>query len=98
MTEATIPAPAQGADSVSAPVPASAPASPSPHSSPSFNGGPVPSSQVDSNKFPIREDYAAALLTEKLGTIASPEEPLAEAPEPVEVTATTPDEEDFSLG
>jgi hypothetical protein len=62
MTEATIAAPAPAAAS-----PTSAPA-PAP-STPSFSGAPAPASNVDPAKFPIREDYAAALLTEKLAAI-----------------------------
>jgi hypothetical protein len=66
MTEATIAAPAPGAAPVSAPVVAPAPAAPAP----SFGGsGSVPASAVDPGKFPIREDYAAALLKEKLGQV-----------------------------
>jgi hypothetical protein len=68
MTEATIAAPAPAA----APTPAPAPAAPP---TPSFGGGSVPTSSVDPGKFPIREDYAAALLTEKLAAIPAPEEP-----------------------
>src|ERR1700692_2431094 len=66
MTEATIAAPAPAA----APTPTPAPAAPP---TPSFGGGSVPTSSVDPGKFPIREDYAAALLTEKLAAI--PAEP-----------------------
>jgi hypothetical protein len=66
MTEATIAAPAPGAEPVSTPTPSPSPAAPSP----SFGGGgSVPTSQVDPGKFPIREDYAAALLKEKLAAI-----------------------------
>ena len=36
---------------------------------PSFGGGSVPTTTIDPGKFPIREDYAAALLKEKLGAI-----------------------------
>src|SRR3984957_10901443 len=61
MTEATIAAPAPAA----APIPAPTPAP----SAPAFGGGSVPASNVDPGKFPIREDYAAALLTEKLAAI-----------------------------
>jgi hypothetical protein len=94
MTEATIAAPAPGAVPVSAPAPAPSPAPAAPSA---FS--PAPVSQVDPGKFPIREDYAAALLKEKLAAIHSepgqvppsdgqPEptdEPavVAEAPEPV---------------
>ena len=66
MTEATIAAPAPAA----APTPAPAPA---PSHLPSFGGGSVPASNVDPGKFPIREDYAAALLTEKLAAIPQPD-------------------------
>jgi len=94
MTEATITAPAPGAAPISAPSPAAAPAS----STPSLASGSVPTSQVDPGKFPIREDYAAALLKEKLAAIpppdqrpatdeeviavADPSEPLVEPDEP----------------
>jgi len=94
MTEATITAPAPGAAPTSAPSPAAAPAS----STPSLASGSVPTSQVDPGKFPIREDYAAALLKEKLAAIpppdqrpatdeeviavADPSEPLVEPDEP----------------
>src|ERR1700744_2903425 len=102
MTEATIAAPAPAA----APTPAPAPAAPP---APSFGGGSVPTSNVDPGKFPIREDYAAALLTEKLAAIPASDEPLAIVEEtvtvaepaepPTEVPAievsTAPEEEDF---
>ncbi len=94
MTEATITAPAPGAAPI--PAPSSAPAPPS--STPSVASGSVPTSQVDPGKFPIREDYAAALLKEKLAAIpppdsqpdiveevlavADPSEPLVEPDEP----------------
>ena len=94
MTEATITAPAPAAEPVSAPAPAAAPA-------PSI---PAPTSSVDPGKFPIREDYAAALLIEKLGAIPAPDEPVAPAVEvtevvPVDATAAPapPEEEDFQL-
>ena len=94
MTEDTMVAPAPAAS----PAPSSAPAS-APVAAPV--AAPPAASSVDPGKFPIREDYAAALLTEKLGAIAPPEEPAAEpeapAVEPVEVTAAPPEEEDFSL-
>jgi hypothetical protein len=103
MTEATIAAPAPAAAPTPAPAPAPSPA-------PSFGGGSVPTSTVDPGKFPIREDYAAALLTEKLAAIPATDEPPAiveevvapaeptEAPEPAaEVTPATPEEEDFQL-
>ena len=70
MTEATITAPAPGAAPISAPSSAPAPAS----STPSLASGSVPTSQVDPGKFPIREDYAAALLKEKLAAIPSPDQ------------------------
>jgi hypothetical protein len=105
MTEATIAAPAPAA----APTPAPAPAAPTP----SFGGGSVPTSSVDPGKFPIREDYAAALLTERLAAIpaleeppavieetvvvAQPAEPPAEVPETPVEVSTTPAEEDFQL-
>jgi hypothetical protein len=85
MTEATIAAPAPGAAPVSPPAasPAPAPAAPAP----SFGGGSsVPTSTVDPGKFPIREDYAAALLKEKLGEVHAPEEQPAPAVEPATVT------------
>src|SRR5271168_4452102 len=64
MTEDTMVAPAPAAS----PAPSSAPA-PAPVASPV--AAPAAVSSVDPGKFPIREDYAAALLTEKLGAIAS---------------------------
>jgi hypothetical protein len=77
MTEATIAAPAPAA----APTPAPAPAAPP---TPSFGGGSVPTSSIDPGKFPIREDYAAALLTEKLAAIpAEPEQVSAVDEQPV---------------
>lgn len=106
MNEATITAPAPAAAPAPAPVPAAPPAPPAP----SFGSGSVPTSSVDPGKFPIREDYAAALLTEKLAAIPAPDEPPPiveetviateppqEVPEPlVEVTPTS-EEEDFQL-
>jgi hypothetical protein len=93
MTEDTMVAPAPAAS----PAPSSAPA---PVAAP-VAAAPVPVSSVDPGKFPIREDYAAALLTEKLGQISAPEEPasdpVAEAEAPVEVSADAPAEEDFQL-
>ena len=81
MTEDTMVAPAPAAS----PAPSSAPA-PAPATTPVAAS--AAASSVDPGKFPIREDYAAALLTEKLGAIASPEEaaaePVVEAAEPVE--------------
>src|SRR6201996_3221346 len=91
MTEDTMVAPAPAAS----PAPSSAPA-PAPVAAPAAT---TVASSVDPGKFPIREDYAAALLTEKLGAIASPEEPAAEPvveAVPVEAVAA-PDEEDFQL-
>jgi hypothetical protein len=80
MTEATIAAPAPAAAPISpastgqaAPTPAPAAAPASSPSAPSF-GGSVPTSKVDPGKFPIREDYAAALLKEKLAAIPAVEE------------------------
>jgi hypothetical protein len=93
MTEATIAVPAPAAEPVSTPAPAPTPA-------PST---PAPTSSVDPGKFPIREDYAAALLSEKLGAIPAPDEPVAPAVEitevvPVEAAAPAPpEEEDFQL-
>jgi hypothetical protein len=85
MTEATIVAPAPAAAApVSAPAASPAPAAPAP----SFGGGgSAPTSQVDPVKFPIREDYAAALLKEKLGAIP----PSAEQPAPVDEPAAMPE-------
>jgi hypothetical protein len=85
MTEATIVAPAPAAAApVSAPAASPAPAAPAP----SFGGGgSAPTSQVDPGKFPIREDYAAALLKEKLGAIP----PSAEQPAPVDEPAAMPE-------
>ncbi len=84
MTEGTLTAPAPGAAVVSAPHTAAAPTpapSPAP-ATPSFGGrGSTPTSSVDPGKFAIREDYAAALLKEKLGALQS-------GP-PGEVSATT---------
>jgi hypothetical protein len=90
MTEATIAAQAPAAAPVSAPIATPAPAAPAP----SFGGaGSTPTSQVDPGKFPIREDYAAALLKEKLGAIHGqpgqvppPEEQPVPADEPVVMT------------
>jgi hypothetical protein len=83
MTEATIAAPAPA---VAAPAPApSAPvATATPAAAPAV---PVVSdvapvvSQIDPAKFPIREDYAAALLAEKLAAIPAAEETVAAAVE-----------------
>ena len=102
MTEATIAAPAPAAAPVSAPIASPAPAAPAP----SFGGaGSTPASTVDPGKFPIREDYAAALLKEKLGAIppTSPDEPVVvpEVSSPVadvvETPVEAPVEEDFQL-
>src|ERR1700689_2633424 len=94
MTEDTMVAPAPAASPAPSSAPVAAPVTPP-------VAAPAATSSVDPGKFPIREDYAAALLTEKLGAIASPEEaaaePVVEAAEPVEVTAAPPEEEDFSL-
>ena len=82
MTEATIAAPATGAAPVSTPTSSPSPAAPTP----SFGGGgSVPASTVDPGKFPIREDYAAALLKEKLGALPASEEQRVPADEPVAV-------------
>ena len=71
MTEATIAAPSQGAAPISTTTASPAPAAPAP----SFGGGgSVPTSTVDPGKFPIREDYAAALLKEKLAALPESEE------------------------
>ena len=68
MTEVTITAPA--AAPVAAPATAPAPvSSPAPAAAAPVSS---PVSAVDPGKFPIREDYAAALLTEKLAAIPSP--------------------------
>jgi hypothetical protein len=100
MTEATIAAPAPAA-AAATPAPAPAP-SPAPVAAPSISA--APTSSVDPGKFPIREDYAAALLKEKLAALplvsdetpAVVEEPAApaEIPEP---SPATPVEEDFQL-
>src|ERR1700691_4367396 len=83
MTEATIAAPAPGAAPVSTPVVSPAPAAPAP----SFgSGSSVPASTVDPGKFPIREDYAAALLKEKLAALPASEEQPVPADEPLAVT------------
>jgi hypothetical protein len=82
MTEATIAAPAPGVAPTPAPAVSPAPATPAP----SFGGsGSVPASTVDPGKFPIREDYAAALLKEKLAALPPSEEPSAPVDEPVTV-------------
>jgi hypothetical protein len=69
MTEATLAAPAPAAAPVAGPTPAPSPA---PVAAPSFAA--KPTSTVDPGKFPIREDYAAALLKEKLAAIPAVEE------------------------
>ena len=84
MTEATLaaPAPAATAPAPTAPSasgPASAPAPAS--AAPSVTSDAAPVSQVDPAKFPIREDYAAALLAEKLAAIPAVEETVAVAVE-----------------
>ena len=84
MTEATLaaPAPAATAPAPTAPSasgPASAPAPAS--AAPSVTSDAAPVSQVDPAKFPIREDYAAALLAEKLAAIPAAEETVAVAVE-----------------
>jgi hypothetical protein len=99
MTEATIAAPAPAA---AAPTPAPAPvATPAPVAAPA----PAPVSNVDPNKFPIREDYAAALLNEKLTALAPAEEPAVVVEEAVVAEAVAEEapateaapEEDFQL-
>ena len=62
MTEATIAAPAPAAAPTPAPVPV-------PFAAPAPSLSSAPTSSVDPGKYPIREDYAAALLTEKLEQI-----------------------------
>jgi hypothetical protein len=93
MTEETIAAPAPVAAPIAAPSTAPAPIA-------------APTSTVDPGKFPIREDYAAALLTEKLAGIPSPEAPpevteevIAPSPDEVaeEPAPAAPEEEDFQL-
>ena len=82
MSEVTITAPAAPA---AAPVAAPAPA---PVAAPAPAPTTAAVSSVDPGKFPIREDYAAALLTEKLAAI----EPTPEiAPVVVEETVTVAD-------
>jgi hypothetical protein len=97
MTEATIAAPAPVSAPASAPIAAPAPAAPAP----SFGGGgSVPSSAVDPGKFPIREDYAAALLKEKLAALPESEEQPAPADEPValaEPSLETPDAQEAAI-
>jgi hypothetical protein len=68
MTEATIAAPVPAAAPINAGTPAPASAPPSVPSTPSV-GGSVPPTKSDPGKFLIREDYAAALLKEKLAAI-----------------------------
>jgi len=96
MTEATIAAPAPAAATVSAPAPAAAAAPASTPSTPSF-GGLVPTSTVDPGKFPIREDYAAALLKEKLGAITPVAEQPALSDEPITATASVAEEAPASV-
>jgi hypothetical protein len=92
MTEATIAAPAPAA---AAATPIAAPAT-----APAPSSAPAPASQVDPGQFPIREDYAAALLNEKMAAIPAAEEPAEPVAEPVveaaPVQETVP-EEDFQL-
>jgi hypothetical protein len=97
MTEATIAAPAPAAAPISpastgqaaaAPAPAAAPASTP--STPSY-GGSVPTSKVDPGKFPIREDYAAALLKEKLAAIPAVEEQPGVSDELIAVVDSAPE-------
>jgi len=102
MTEATIaaPAPAAAAAAPPAPVAEPAPAAPAAPAAPSL--APAPASTVDPGKFPIREDYAAALLNEKLAAIETPEEPVVveEPAEPVvepAVEEAPAPEDDFQL-
>ncbi len=81
MTEATLAAPAPAA-AAPAPAPAapSAPApAPAPVASPVISETAPVASQVDPAKYPIREDYAAALLAEKLAAIPTAEETIAVA-------------------
>lgn len=84
--EATIAAPAPTAAPVAAPTsaPVSAPVSaPAQSSTPTFTRGGV-SSTVDPSAHPIREDYAAAVLKEKLAAIpeVSEEAPAVEVADP----------------
>ena len=101
MTEATIAAPAPAAPTPAVPAPSAAPAP-----APSFVGEAAPVSNVDPGKFPIREDYAAALLNEKLSALAPAEEPapvvteetVVEEPVAEETAvAAAPEEENFEL-
>jgi hypothetical protein len=99
MTEATIAAPAPAAAAAAPPAPVAAPAPAAP-AAPSL--APAPASTVDPGKFPIREDYAAALLNEKLAAIETPEEPVVveEPAEPVVAPAVEEapaPEDDFQL-
>jgi hypothetical protein len=68
---------------VTAPAPVAAPVA---AASPAPAAAPARASQVDPGKFPIREDYAAALLTEKLAEI-TPSSPPEAAPAPSEEVA-----------
>ena len=92
-------------ETIAAPAPVAAPA-PAQISAPAPIA--APTSTVDPGKFPIREDYAAALLTEKLAEIPSPappepgpvsEEVIAPAPDVVaeEPAPVAPEEDDFQL-
>ncbi|MGC2399472.1 MAG: hypothetical protein WA510_06810 [Acidobacteriaceae bacterium] len=67
MTQETIAAAAPAVEPTPAPAPGPGP---TPNAaSPSFASGTVPTSSVDPGKFPGREEYAAALLAEKLSAL-----------------------------
>lgn len=84
MTEATVTAPSVGADAVSAPVSTPAPAAAT------FGGkGSNPTTSVDPGKYAIREDYAAALLKEKLTALHGE---ASQVPSP-ETEAAAPEQE-----
>jgi hypothetical protein len=75
-----------------------APVAAAPAPEPAPTPAPAPST-VDPAQFPIREDYAAALLAEKLAAIDPPAPPVVEE-EPVAAPVsedTPPAEEDFAL-
>jgi hypothetical protein len=80
--------------------PAAAAPTPEPVAAPEPAAAAAPAtSNVDPSQFPIREDYAAALLAEKMAAILPPEvvaeeEPVAAADEQ---NAAPPAEEDFQL-